>query len=51
MRPTDPNFGGGFRFGFADRYPMLLASEESLEDLNNRMSGGDAVGMDRFRPK
>lgn len=52
-RPTNPAYGKGFRTGFADGFPMLLAAEESLEELNSRivMAGGKAVGMDRFRPK
>lgn len=54
MRPTDPAYGAGFRASFADGFPMLLAAEESLEELNSRMmavTGGEAVGMERFRPK
>jgi uncharacterized protein len=34
--------------GFADGYPFLLISEESLEDLNGRMD--EALPMNRFRP-
>lgn len=34
--------------GFADGYPILLASEESLADLNTRL--GEPVPMNRFRP-
>lgn len=34
--------------GFADGYPILLASEESLEDLNGRLD--TPVPMNRFRP-
>jgi uncharacterized protein YcbX len=34
--------------GFADGYPLLLASEESLADLNARLEW--PVLMDRFRP-
>jgi uncharacterized protein YcbX len=34
--------------GFADGYPILLASEESLADLNERMD--TPVPMNRFRP-
>ena len=34
--------------GFADAYPILLASEESLEDLNARLDW--PVSMNRFRP-
>ena len=37
---------------FADGYPLLIASEESLADLNARMAGegGTAIPMNRFRP-
>jgi hypothetical protein len=34
--------------GFADGYPILLASEASLEDLNARLES--PVPMNRFRP-
>jgi hypothetical protein len=34
--------------GFADGYPILLISEESLEDLNSRLE--EPVPMNRFRP-
>ncbi len=34
--------------GFADAYPILLISEESLEDLNSRLEV--PVPMNRFRP-
>jgi uncharacterized protein YcbX len=38
--------------GFADGYPALLISEESLEELNRRLAaqGGEPVPMNRFRP-
>jgi hypothetical protein len=35
--------------GFADGYPILLISEESLRDLNSRLAEGP-VPMNRFRP-
>lgn len=35
--------------GFADGYPILLISEESLQDLNTRLTDGP-VPMNRFRP-
>lgn len=35
--------------GFADAFPFLVTSRESLGELNRRM-GGTPVGMDRFRP-
>ena len=34
--------------GFADGYPILLVSEEGLQDLNSRLE--TAVPMNRFRP-
>ena len=34
--------------GFSDGFPLLLISEESLEDLNTRMS--TTLPMNRFRP-
>jgi uncharacterized protein YcbX len=34
--------------GFADGYPILLTSEEGLEDLNSRLES--PVPMNRFRP-
>ncbi len=37
---------------FADGYPLLVASEGSLAELNRRLvtAGQEAVGMERFRP-
>lgn len=37
---------------FADGYPLLIASEASLSDLNARIvaNGGQALPMNRFRP-
>lgn len=35
---------------FSDGYPFLVASEESLTDLNQRIGGGSDLPMDRFRP-
>ena len=34
--------------GFADGYPVLLTSEEGLQDLNSRLES--AIPMNRFRP-
>jgi uncharacterized protein YcbX len=34
--------------GFADGYPILIVSEESLRDLNSKL--GAALPMNRFRP-
>lgn len=38
--------------GFSDGYPLLLVSQESLDDLNNRLKARNkaAVPMSRFRP-
>jgi uncharacterized protein len=38
--------------GFADGYPVLIVSEESLAELNRRLveRGASAVPMNRFRP-
>lgn len=42
----------GDRVGFADAFPFLIAGEESLLDLNQRIEegGGTPVPMNRFRP-
>lgn len=42
----------GDRTGFSDGFPMLIISEASLEDLNQRLQekGDDSVEMRRFRP-
>jgi uncharacterized protein YcbX len=49
VRPANPVFAPpGTRVSFADAYPILLISEESLADLNGRLS--QALPMNRFRP-
>lgn len=50
MRLVDTSWGAeqGTRTAFADGYPYLLASERSLQDLNECMKTN--VPMDRFRP-
>ena len=35
---------------FSDGYPFLVASEESLTDLNQRIGGSSDLRMNRFRP-
>jgi uncharacterized protein YcbX len=42
----------GDRTGFADAFPILVISEESLSDLNSKLEnkGKDLVPMKRFRP-
>jgi uncharacterized protein len=47
-RPTNPAYAPGSRVSFADAYPFLLLSEESLADLNRRL--GTPLPMNRFRP-
>lgn len=44
--------GWSAEVGFADAYPLLVTSNESLEDLNDRIvdDGGEAVKMNCFRP-
>lgn len=49
LRPVDPRYAKPEHItSFADAYPMLLISEASLQDLNNRLA--DPVDFDRFRP-
>jgi uncharacterized protein len=48
-RPANPAYAPeGTRVSFADAYPLLLISEASLADLNQRLSV--PVPMNRFRP-
>jgi uncharacterized protein YcbX len=48
-RPVDSAYGlPDDRVSFADGYPLLLASEDSLADLDRRMPA--PLPMDRFRP-
>ncbi|MGH3252058.1 MAG: MOSC domain-containing protein [Trebonia sp.] len=55
-RPTNPQYSlGGDRVSFADGYPLLLTSEESLGALNGWIAEGKKaaegpVPMRRFRP-
>lgn len=46
------NTGADAHTGFADGYPILVISEESLDDLNTRLlaHGSSAVAMQNFRP-
>ena len=49
LRPADPAYApGDARVSFADGFPFLLISEESLADLNRRMA--QPLPMNRFRP-
>ena len=52
-RTVNPDYGKrGDIVSFADGYPLLIASEASLADLNVRIIGnsGAAIPMNRFRP-
>jgi uncharacterized protein YcbX len=53
-RPCNPQFVGdsGAHTQFADGYPLLIIGEQSLEDLNRRLteSDRDPLPMNRFRP-
>lgn len=49
LRPADPAYApAGARVSFADGFPFLLISQESLADLNRRLR--QALPMNRFRP-
>ncbi len=49
VRQCDPEVSKqGDHTKFADAFPLLIVSEESLQDLNNRLD--NPVTMDRFRP-
>ncbi|SUV68261.1 Uncharacterized Fe-S protein [Bordetella avium] len=54
-RERHPDAAAGFEgdhfFGFADGFPLLLANQASLDDLNARLAakGAEPVPMDRFR--
>jgi uncharacterized protein YcbX len=49
VRPADPEYAPeGSRVSFADAFPFLMLSEESLADLNRRMPS--SLPMNRFRP-
>lgn len=48
-RPVDPDYAEpGDHVSFADGFPLLLASRDSLRDLNARLA--TPLGMERFRP-
>lgn len=47
-RPTDPKYATEAQVSFADGYPLLVISEASLADLNQRLP--EPIPMDRFRP-
>ena len=47
-RAVDPEYAPGHKTSFSDGYPLLLTTEESLEDLNRRQTRPSS--MKRFRP-
>jgi uncharacterized protein YcbX len=52
-RPVEPDYAApADRVGFADGFPLLVASLASLADLNERLAtaGSPPVPMTRFRP-
>jgi hypothetical protein len=52
-RPVDPRYAQpGDETSFSDGYPYLIAGQETLDDLNQRLvlAGGQPVPMERFRP-
>lgn len=51
-RPTDPRWTGDApaESYFADAYPFLVLSEESVADLNVRVADPAPLPMNRFRP-
>lgn len=53
VRPVDPRYAApGDRAAFSDGYPVLVAAQASLDDLNARLAarGEPPVGIERFRP-
>lgn len=49
---TPSALGREIKVSYADGYPLLVTSAESLDNLNTRITanGGSAVPMNRFRP-
>ena len=52
VRLSDPNWTGDFQApnAFSDGYPILVLSEASLTDLNQRRQPAVPLPMNRFRP-
>jgi len=49
IRQVDLNYANdGDKTAFSDGFPLLLISQESLDDLNQRLS--NPIAMNRFRP-
>ncbi|PUZ71963.1 hypothetical protein GQ55_2G355600 [Panicum hallii var. hallii] len=47
-RPTDPDYAQGYKIMFTDCFPFLIASQGSLDALNEILK--EPVPMNRFRP-
>ncbi len=47
-RPVDPDYAPGHTTSFSDGYPLLITTEASLTDLNQRLA--QPSSMLRFRP-
>ncbi|KAK1632645.1 hypothetical protein QYE76_006960 [Lolium multiflorum] len=48
IRPTDPNYAKGYKITFTDCFPFLIASQGSLDALNELLK--EPVSINRFRP-
>ncbi|GJN34634.1 hypothetical protein PR202_gb23316 [Eleusine coracana subsp. coracana] len=48
IRPTDPDYAQGYKIMFSDCFPFLIASQGSLDALNETLK--EPVPMNRFRP-
>uniref|UniRef100_A0ACD5XZ39 Uncharacterized protein n=1 Tax=Avena sativa TaxID=4498 RepID=A0ACD5XZ39_AVESA len=48
IRPTDPDYAQGYKITFTDAFPFLMASQGSLDALNELLK--EPVPIDRFRP-
>jgi uncharacterized protein len=48
LRPVDPDHAPGHRVAFADGYPLLVATDAGLAELNRRLPR--PLPMARFRP-
>ena len=49
FRRVDPNYSpAGRRVSFADAFPFLVVSQESMDELNRRLPA--PMGIERFRP-
>ncbi|KAG2453054.1 hypothetical protein HYH02_002388 [Chlamydomonas schloesseri] len=48
VRSSDPEFAVNYEVRFSDGYPMLLATQAALADLNAKLA--EPLPMNRFRP-